>query len=156
MSGLTNESANLKIAKTIKLFIGGDFPRTESGRSMPVYQAKSKKLYANLCKASRKDLRNAVTAAQGAQHGWAAKTAYNRTQILYRMAEMTEGKREEFIEVLTTTLAYTKIQANKAVDEAIDAFVYYAGFADKYQQLIGGCSDLEAIDQKDQLASLKA
>jgi acyl-CoA reductase-like NAD-dependent aldehyde dehydrogenase len=137
MSGLTNETAALKIAKTIKLFIGGDFPRTESGRSMPVYQAKSKKLYANLCKASRKDLRNAVTAAQGAQHGWAAKTAYNRTQILYRMAEMTEGKREEFIEVLTKTLGYTKIQANKSVNEAIDAFVYYAGFADKYQQVIG-------------------
>lgn len=137
MTGLTQDTSNLKIAKTIKLFIGGDFPRTESGRSMPVFQAKSKKLYANLCKASRKDLRNAVTAAQGAQHGWASKTAYNRAQILYRMAEMTEGKREEFVEVLISTLGYTKIQANKAVSEAVDAFVYYAGFADKYQQLIG-------------------
>jgi acyl-CoA reductase-like NAD-dependent aldehyde dehydrogenase len=134
MSGLNNE---LKIAKTIKLFIGGEFPRTESGRSVPVYVAKSKKLYANLCKASRKDLRNAVTAAKEAQHGWAARSAYNRTQILYRMAEMTEGKREEFIEVLTNTLGYTKVLADKAVNEAVDAFVYYAGFADKYQQMIG-------------------
>ncbi len=127
----------VKISKTIKLFIGGEFPRTESGRSVPVYVAKTKKLYAHLCKASRKDLRNAVTAAQSAQHGWASRSAYNRTQILYRMAEMTEGKREEFIEVLTHTLGYTKVNANKAVEEAIDAFVYYAGFADKYQQMIG-------------------
>lgn len=134
MSGLNNE---LKIAKTIKLFIGGEFPRTESGRSVPVYVAKSKKLYANLCKASRKDLRNAVTAAKEAQHGWSSRSAYNRTQILYRMAEMTEGKREEFIEVLTNTLGYTKVLADKAVNEAVDAFVYYAGFADKYQQMIG-------------------
>ncbi len=127
----------IKISKTIKLFIGGEFPRTESGRSHPVYLSKSKNLYAYLCKASRKDLRNAVTAAQEAQKGWASRSAYNRTQILYRMAEMTEGKREEFIEVLTKTVGYTKIAANKAVDEAVDAFVYYAGFADKYQQLIG-------------------
>ncbi len=134
MSGLNNE---LKIAKTIKLFIGGEFPRTESGRSTPVYLSKSKKLYANLCKASRKDLRNAVTAAKEAQHGWATRSAYNRTQILYRMAEMTESKREEFIEVLTNTLGYTKVLANKAVNEAVDAFVYYAGFADKYQQMVG-------------------
>ena len=127
----------IKISKTIKLFIGGEFPRTESGRSHPVYLSKSKNLYAYLCKASRKDLRNAVTAAQEAQKGWASRSAYNRTQILYRMAEMTEGKREEFIEVLTKTVGYTKITANKSVNEAVDAFVYYAGFADKYQQLIG-------------------
>ncbi len=127
----------IKISKTIKLFIGGEFPRTESGRSLPVYVAKTKKLYAYLCKASRKDLRNSVTAAQSAQAGWAARSAYNRTQILYRMAEMAEGKREEFIETLMSTLGYTKIAANKAVNEAIDAFVYFAGFADKYQQMIG-------------------
>lgn len=128
---------DLKIAKTIKLFIGGDFPRTESGRSFPVYFAKSKKVYAQLCLASRKDFRNAVTAAQGAQHEWAKRSAYNRCQILYRMAEMTEGKREEFKEVLTKTLGYTAASANKSVDEAIASFVYYAGFADKYQQVLG-------------------
>lgn len=135
MSGLTQP--NLQIAKTFKLFIGGDFPRTESGRSFPVYVHKTKKLYANLCKASRKDLRNAVTAAQGAQASWQHRSAYNRGQILYRMAEMTEGKRQEFVEILMETLGQTKTQANQSVDEAIDAFVYFAGFTDKYQQLIG-------------------
>jgi acyl-CoA reductase-like NAD-dependent aldehyde dehydrogenase len=127
----------LRVAKTFKLFIGGEFPRTESGRSFPVYKHKSKKLFANLCLASRKDLRNAVTAAQAAQTSWASKSAYNRSQILYRMAEMTEGKRLEFNEVLTETVGLTPTLANKAVDQAIDAFIYFAGFADKYQQVIG-------------------
>lgn len=128
---------NIKIAKTIKLFIDGEFPRTESGRSTPVYIYKTKKIYAHVCLASRKDLRNAVTAAQTAQAGWQNKSAYNRSQILYRMAEMTEAKREEFVEVLIATLGLTKINAEKSVDKAIDAFVYYAGFADKYQQVLG-------------------
>ena len=127
----------MKIAKTIKLFIGGEFPRTESGRSAPVYIYKTKKLYANVCLASRKDLRNAVTAAQSAQAGWQNKSAYNRSQILYRMAEMTEGKRQEFIETLTATLGLSKSNAGKSVDKAIDALIYYAGFADKYQQVMG-------------------
>jgi acyl-CoA reductase-like NAD-dependent aldehyde dehydrogenase len=140
MSGvntLKNQSENLKIAKTVKLFIGGEFPRTESGRSAPVFLHKSKKLYANICLASRKDLRNAVTAAQGAQKGWQSKSAYNRSQILYRMAEMLESKRDEFNESLTATLGLTAAQANKSVDQAIEALVYYAGFADKYQQILG-------------------
>lgn len=131
----------MHIAKTIKLFIGGEFPRTESGRSAPLYfhktDAKIKKIYANICLASRKDLRNAVTAAQAAQPGWQSKSAYNRSQILYRMAEMTEAKRQEFIQVLTETLGLTRIQADKSVDQAIDALVYYSGFADKYQQVLG-------------------
>lgn len=139
MAGLNTKSnsENLKIAKTIKLFIGGEFPRTESGRSAPIYIHKTKKLYANFCLASRKDLRNAVTAAQSAQTGWQNRSAYNRSQILYRMAEMMESKREEFVEVLTETLGYTKANANISVDKAIEAFVYYAGFADKYQQVLG-------------------
>lgn len=127
----------MKIAKTIKLFIGGDFPRTESGRSYPVYVKKTKTIYANLCLASRKDFRNAITAAQGAFASWSSKSAYNRAQILYRMAEMTEGKREEFIETLVETASFTKVEANKAVDAAVEAFVYYAGWADKYQQVMG-------------------
>jgi acyl-CoA reductase-like NAD-dependent aldehyde dehydrogenase len=140
MSGvntLKERTENLKIAKTIKLFIGGEFPRTESGRSAPVYLHKTKKLYANVCVASRKDLRNAVTAAQGAQKGWQSKSAYNRSQILYRMAEMLEAKREEFTEALTATLGLTPVQANKSVDASIEALVYYSGFADKYQQVLG-------------------
>lgn len=127
----------IKIAKTIKLFIGGEFPRTESGRSAPVYIYKTKNIYANICLASRKDLRNAVTAAQTAQPSWQSKSAYNRGQILYRMAEMTEGKRSEFAEALTGTLGLSKANAEKSIDKSIDAFVYYAGFADKYQQVMG-------------------
>ncbi len=127
----------MKVAKTIKLFIGGEFPRTESGRSAPIYIHKTKTVYANICLASRKDLRNAVTAAQGAQPGWQSKSAYNRSQILYRMAEMTEAKREEFVEILTLTLGLSKVKAEKSVSDAVDSFVYYSGFADKYQQLMG-------------------
>ena len=133
----TTENKNLKIAKTIKLFIGGEFPRTESGRSAPVYFHKSKNVYAQICLASRKDFRNAVTAAQGAQAGWQGKSAYNRSQILYRMAEMFEAKREEFNEGLQSTLGLTAKLAQQSIDEAIAALVYYAGFADKYQQVLG-------------------
>ena len=90
MSGLG--SGNLRVPKTIKLFIGGEFPRTESGRSFNAVQVHgSEEIYAHLCRASRKDFRNAVTAAAGALHGWESKSAYNRGQILYRMAEMAEG-----------------------------------------------------------------
>lgn len=135
MAGLNG--SNLQIAKTIKLYIGGAFPRTESGRSFPAYQFNSKKVYAHLCRASRKDLRNAVAAAKAAQPGWAGRSAYNRGQILYRMAEMTEGKRDEFVATFSQTLGDSEEQANAAVDRAIDAFVYFAGFADKFQQLIG-------------------
>lgn len=140
MAGINSKqqaNENLKIAKTIKLFIGGEFPRTESGRSAPIYVHKTKKLYAHICMASRKDLRNAVTAAQSAQAGWQSKSAYNRSQILYRMAEMTESKRQEFVEMLTETLGLTKPNAEKSVDKAIDALIYYSGFADKYQQVMG-------------------
>ena len=104
MSGL-NEGQ--KIAKTIKLFIGGEFPRTESGRSTPVYRHETKIIYAHTCRASRKDLRNSVTVGREAFEGWSGRTAYLRAQILYRMAEMAEGKRQEFVESLTVTLGTT-------------------------------------------------
>lgn len=135
MAGLN--STHLRVPKTIKLFIAGEFPRTESGRTTPVYSSQDKSLYAHLCRASRKDFRNAVTAAKSAQASWEKKTAYNRSQILYRMAEMAEGKRAEFSEVLEIAQGYTTQKAQEAVDQVIDAFVYYSGFADKYQQLIG-------------------
>lgn len=134
MAGLNTE---LRIPKTIKLYINGEFPRTESGRSFPVVNPKTKKLYAHLCLASRKDFRNSVTAAKEAQKSWASKSAYNRSQILYRMAEMAEGKRSEFLEVLNETLGMEKTKATKMFEDTISAFVYYAGFADKYQQVIG-------------------
>ena len=135
MAGLND--GILHVAKTIKLYINGAFPRTESGRSFPAYVHNSKKIYAHLCQASRKDLRNAVTAANSAASGWYGRSSYNRAQILYRMAEMTEGKRHEFAETFIATLGYDQAKADLAIDHAIDAFIYYAGFADKYQQVIG-------------------
>lgn len=135
MTGLKNNP--LSVAKTFKLFIGGDFPRTESGRSFPVYYHKSQKIYAHLCLGSRKDFRNAVTVAKEAQKSWAHKSAYNRGQILYRVAEMLEGKRAEFLEILQETLGYSKLIAESEISGAIRSAVYYAGFTDKYQQLIG-------------------
>src|SRR5579859_2293741 len=134
MAGLNSE---LRIPKTIKLFINGEFPRTESGRSFPLHRATDKSLYAHVCLASRKDFRNSVSAAREAQKGWSAKSAYNRSQILYRMAEMAEAKRNEFLEILVDTVGLKAPQANKAFEEMINAFVYYAGFADKFQQVIG-------------------
>lgn len=135
MAGL---NAGLRVPKTIKLFIDGKFPRTESGRTYPVFVNKSEELFAHLCQSSRKDLRNSVTAAGKAQKGWADRTAYNRGQILYRMAEMAEGKRAEFVDIFKTTRGMTEKQANTSVDEAVNAFVYYAGWADKYAQVMGG------------------
>ena len=91
--------AHLEIPKTYKLFIGGQFPRTESGRSFSIQNAEGGVL-ANLCRASRKDFRNAVAAARKAQAGWADRTAYNRSQILYRLAEILDGRSSQFIEEL--------------------------------------------------------
>lgn len=135
MAGLTTE--NLSVPKTIKLFINGEFPRTESGRSFPCYYTGTKKVYANLCLASRKDIRAAVTAAKDVQKSWADRSAYNRSQILYRMAEMAEGKRLEFSEVLEKVMGLSGTESKKEIDAAIDSFIYFAGWCDKYQQVIG-------------------
>jgi acyl-CoA reductase-like NAD-dependent aldehyde dehydrogenase len=124
----------LNIPKTIKLFINGEFPRTESGRSFACYHKGTKQVYANLCLSSRKDLRSAVTAAKDAQKSWSEKSAYNRSQILYRMAEMAEGKRHEFSEIINKVVGS---DATKEVNNAIDSFVYYSGWCDKYQQVMG-------------------
>lgn len=135
MSGLNSE--NLRVPKTIKLFIGGEFPRTESGRTLPVYVHGTEEIYAHVCRGSRKDFRNAVTAAQGAASGWESRSPYNRAQILYRMAEMAEGRKLEFLEILRETNGMENSVAEKEFNAMIDAFVYYAGFADKYQQVMG-------------------
>ena len=123
----------LPVLKTYKLYIGGQFPRTESGR---YYEVKDKKgsLIANLCLSSRKDMRNALVAARGAQHSWANKTAYLKGQILYRIAEVLEGRKTQFIEELTT-LGYSAKNAENEVLESIDRLIYYAGWSDKYQQV---------------------
>ena len=134
MSGLNHNS--LRVAKTIKLFINGKFPRTESGRSFSVNYHGSETTYANLCRASRKDLRAAVEAAKSAQAGWAGRTAYNRSQIFYRMAEMMEGKRLELVTALGEVMGLSEEKAQAEVDKAIDALIYYSGFADKFSQVM--------------------
>ncbi len=129
---------NLHVPKTIKLFINGEFPRTESGRHISLYEHGSQKVFAHVCRASRKDLRNAVAASLAARGEWEKRSAYNRAQILYRMAEMAEGHREEMVSLLTKINAASAGDANQSVDAAIEAFVYYAGFADKFSQ-VSGC-----------------
>jgi acyl-CoA reductase-like NAD-dependent aldehyde dehydrogenase len=120
----------LEVAKTYKLFIGGAFPRSESGRSIPVTNAKGRVL-AHISHASRKDLRDAVEAARKAQSKWADATAYNRGQVLYRMAEMLEGKKAEFAGLIGGAAG------KKEVEAAIDRLVCFGGWADKYAQMLG-------------------
>ena len=126
--------SRLGVQKTYKLFIGGAFPRSESGRSYQVSDAKGDFL-ANAVRASRKDLRDAVVAARKAQPGWAGTTAYNRGQILYRVAEMMETRRAELIEEVGRAEGTTR--AEDQVTEGIDTFVWYAGLADKLAQIAG-------------------
>ena len=126
----------LDVTKTYKLYINGKFPRTESGRSMPIEDTKGN-IIAHLSRASRKDLRDAIEAASKAQSGWFDRTAYNRGQILYRMAEMLEGKREEFAETIKATTGRTVNQSRKEVDASIDRLVCFAGWADKYTHVLG-------------------
>ena len=125
--------SRLEILKTYKIFIGGAFPRTESGRFYPLLN-KDGVILANMCLSSRKDFRNAVTAARGAQAGWGMRAHFNRSQILYRIAEMLEGRRAQFEQELQLQGSTPK-DATTEVNTAIDRLVYYAGWADKYQQL---------------------
>lgn len=123
----------LEILKTYKLYIGGAFPRTESGR---YYQPVDKKgvALANVCLSSRKDFRNAVVAARKAFGGWSERTAFNRSQILYRIGEMLEGRKAQFVEELIQQ-GSTPNKAKEEVETAIDRCIYYAGWCDKYQQI---------------------
>ena len=122
----------LEVQKTYKIYIGGKFPRTESGRYYsPEVDGKS---LGNICLCSRKDVRNAVVAARGAQPGWNGRTAYNRGQILYRIAEMMEGRSEQFIAELQLQGRSAKA-AKQEVIQSIDRLIYYAGWCDKYQQI---------------------
>lgn len=123
----------LEILKTYKIYIGGQFPRTESGRYYVVSDKKGKPL-ANVCLSSRKDVRNAVVAARKAVGSWSEKTAFNRSQILYRIAEMLEGRKEQFVAELIKQ-GSTQKAAEKEVEISIDRIVYYAGWADKFQQI---------------------
>ena len=125
--------ARIDVLKTYKIFIGGKFPRTESGRFFHIKNEKGD-LLANMCLSSRKDFRNSVVAARKAQKGWESATALNRGQILYRIAEMLEGRKAEFVEGLILC-GSTKLQAKKEVEQSIDRLIYYAGWSDKFQQI---------------------
>ncbi|MDO7881624.1 aldehyde dehydrogenase family protein [Salinibacterium soli] len=128
--------SRLAVPKTYKLYIGGKFPRSESGRTYEVVSTKGAFL-ANAALASRKDARDAVVAARGAFAGWSGATAYNRGQVLYRIAELLEGRRDQFIDEVVATEGASRPSATKQVDTAIDAWVWYAGWADKYVQAAG-------------------
>ncbi|MCB0741589.1 MAG: aldehyde dehydrogenase family protein, partial [Chitinophagaceae bacterium] len=129
----TPPAKRLEVLKTYKIYIGGKFPRTESGRYYIPTNAAGKKL-ANVCLSSRKDFRNAVVAARAACSGWSGKSAFNRGQILYRMAEMLEGRKAQFIDELVQQDS-TKNKAENEVAAAIDRLIYYAGWCDKFQQI---------------------
>lgn len=131
--------SRLAVNKTYKIYIGGKFPRTESGRFYPVELKDG--TVTNICLGSRKDARNAVVAARNAFNGWSTRAAFNRSQILYRIAEMLEGRSAQFVEelmaVVTSTGSVTRASATKEVEASIDRCVYFAGWCDKYTQLFG-------------------
>jgi len=131
----TSPKKRLEVLKTYKIYIGGQFPRTESGRYYIATNNKGEQL-ANVCLSSRKDFRDAVVSARNAFKGWSARAAFNRGQILYRIAEMFEGRKAQFIEELVKQDA-SKAQAQKEVTLSIDRLIYYAGWCDKYQQIFG-------------------
>jgi acyl-CoA reductase-like NAD-dependent aldehyde dehydrogenase len=127
------------VRKTYKLFIGGEFPRSESGHSYVVNDTRGR-FVANAALASRKDARDAVQAARKAFPGWSGRTAYNRAQILYRIAEVMEDRRPQFVDAVRQGEGLTPARAAKVVDEAIDRLVWYAGWADKITQVTGGAN----------------
>ena len=131
----------IDVKKTYKLYINGAFPRSESGRVFEVKNNKNE-FIANPCLASRKDLRDAVVAARAAQGGWAKSTAYLRGQILYRIAEMAEGRKAQLIEEVSAAEKVTKPEAIKLVEQAIDRWVWYAGWSDKLSSIYGATNQV--------------
>ena len=137
------DNGRIEVRKTYKLYIGGAFPRSESGRAYVVRAADGTAL-ANACRASRKDLRDAVRAARKAQPGWADKTAMNRGQVLYRVAELMEGRRDQFVAEVASAEGLRDGKARDIVDRAIDRWVWYAGWADKITQVLGSSNPVAA------------
>ena len=135
-------SQRLAVLKTYKLYIGGKFPRTESGRYDRLTDAEGRNL-ANVCRASRKDFREAVVAARAAQAGWADRSAYNRGQILYRIGEIVEGRHSQFVEELEVQ-GMSSREARVEVDLSVDRLVYYAGWADKVQQVFSSVNPVSS------------
>jgi acyl-CoA reductase-like NAD-dependent aldehyde dehydrogenase len=129
----------IDVRKTYKLYVGGSFPRSESGRSYAVTDAKGR-FWANASHASRKDARDAVTAARSAFGGWSARTAYNRGQVVYRIAEVLEDRRDQFEAELRAAEGATAARARAQVEASVDRLVWYAGWADKLAQVTGGAN----------------
>ncbi len=138
----SSDESRIPVLKTYKIFVGGKFPRSESGRYYLIRNAAGEPL-ANVCRCSRKDFRDGVIAARGAQSSWASRSAYNRSQILYRIAEMLEGRRAQFIEELVAVGA-TAPAASAEVEQTIDRTLYYAGWADKYQQIFSSVNPVSS------------
>ena len=128
-----------EVRKTYKLYVGGAFPRSESGRSYAVTDAKGR-FWANASHASRKDARDAVVAARSAFAGWSGRTAYNRGQVVYRIAEVLESRRDQFEAELRTAEGINASKARAFVDAAVDRLVWYAGWSDKIAQVVGGAN----------------
>lgn len=143
MAKLAGTASRLPVAKTYKIYIGGKFPRTESGRYFPLKDSRDGQVIANLCRSSRKDFRNAVVAARTALPNWSAASAYLRGQILYRIAEMLEGRREQFVAELVTQ-GVARRRAGVEVDASVDRLIYYAGWADKYQQIFSAVNPVSS------------
>ena len=129
-------ASRIPVRKTYKLYVGGQFPRSESGRSY-VVRAPGGTALANAVRSSRKDVRDAVRLARGAAADWAGKTAMNRGQVLYRVAELMEGRREQFVDEVGAAEGVSSIRAQALVDRSIDRWVWYAGWADKLSQVLG-------------------
>ena len=139
---MARAAERIPVEKTYKIYIGGKFPRTESGRYIALKDG-DENVIANVCRGSRKDFRNAVVAARKAQPGWARASAYLRGQILYRIAEMLEGRREQFIAELVLQGVASRA-AEKEVDASIDRLIYFAGWADKYQQVFSAVNPVSS------------
>ena len=132
-------ASRIEVRKTYKLYIGGSFPRSESGRTYEVVDTRGRFL-ANAALASRKDARDAVVAARKAFGGWSGATAYNRGQVLYRVAEVMEGRRQQFVADVVASEGLTTRRAESLVDDAIDRWVWYAGWSDKLAQVLGAAN----------------
>ena len=142
-NGSANGPARLAVRKTYKLYINGDFPRSESGRSYVVSRPSGQPI-ANAVRGSRKDLRDAVRAARAAFEPWANRTAMNRGQILYRAAEVLEGRRDQFVDEVVEAEGVRRPRAIELVGRSIDRWVWYAGWADKISQVLGGVNPVGA------------
>jgi acyl-CoA reductase-like NAD-dependent aldehyde dehydrogenase len=136
--------SRLQIPKIYKLFIGGKFTRTESERYIPAVTPKTKEKICNVSRASRKDIRNAAVAARAGNIAWSEKTDYERGQIMYRLAEMLEGRKEQFVNEIMLSTTLSKAQASKEVMKAVDRIVWYAGFSDKWIQLVGTVNPVQS------------